>query len=255
MKLHAITLASAASLIAAPVASAASLDFNNLPKGTIAKGQLAAAGVTFTAKIFSNLPQFPIIFDSHSRKTPDPDLEGDTWSVGNLAPVTNLDNFLIIPQDVIDKNNDGRVDNPNDNGDQPAGSMFFNFTSPLSTFGFDLVDIDGPSEFPTSAGYVAFFSGTSELKRVRWSEFISSSSPFFDPTVKYGDHSANRIKPFTLASLGIAPFDRVEINMGGSGGIDNINFTNVPEPTGIALAALGLGAMLCGRRRSRGATV
>lgn len=249
MNLRMFAMAAVGGIAVSSATHAANLDFNTLPKGTIVEGQLASSGVTITARLNPLLPQSPIIFDSHSRNTPDPDLEGDTWSKGNLAPVTNLDNFLVLPQNVIDKNGDGRVDNPDDNGDQPAGSIIFDFGTRLTSLGFDLVDIDGPKEFSSTAGYVAFFSGNTELKRVGWGELINPSSPFYDPTIKYADHSANRVQPFTTVSLGIGTFDRVEFNLNGSGAIDNVNFKEVPEPaTGIAV--LGLAAGLLRRRRA-----
>ena len=63
----------------------------------------------------------------------------------------------------------------------------------------------------------------------------------------FADNSANRIQPITARELGLDQMERVEINFGGSGGVDNINFQFIPEPAGLALLAAP--ALLLGRRR------
>ena len=69
-----------------------------------------------------------------------------------------------------------------------------------------------------------------------------------DPTVKFGDNSANRISP--ISGFGVA--NRVVFNMGGSGAIDNLAAEVVPEPASLlvwgGLAAVGRGFA---RRRRR----
>jgi hypothetical protein len=71
-------------------------------------------------------------------------------------------------------------------------------------------------------------------------EFLSN------PTVAYGNHSANRIVDIVS---GIA-FDEVVIRMGGSGAVDNITVTNpVPEPASALLFGLGIVAVGSGLRR------
>ena len=70
--------------------------------------------------------------------------------------------------------------------------------------------------------------------------------------LQVGDNSANRIAPFTLAGLsGLSQITRVELNLHGSGGVDNVTFEPVPEPTTallLALGVIGLGARARARR-------
>ena len=46
--------------------------------------------------------------------------------------------------------------------------------------------------------------------------FVDQSSVFYDPTVEYGDRSANRISPIQAASFSSGGFDQVVIQFGGA---------------------------------------
>ena len=50
-----------------------------------------------------------------------------------------LGNLLIIAENDIDGNGDGFIDNPDDAGVRPAGALFFDFNSPLTSFGIDIL--------------------------------------------------------------------------------------------------------------------
>lgn len=220
----------------------------------------------------SSGPNLAIIFDSTVPYDPalplgvgnegaaDPDLVGPPpqtglrqWDAGNLAPDTELGNLLILAEHPAfgdpDADGDGIIDAfPDDEGSRPAGFITFNFETPVDSVGFDLVDIEGTEEILDNAGYVAaFYMGSTLVGQVGFGDFIDPLSPFYDSTVVYGNHSANRIQPITAAQLGGTEFDQVKFSLGGSGAITNILFTMpesggegvVPEPSSWALLALG----------------
>lgn len=218
-------------LYSTPEAEAFLLDFDDLQTGEIVSLQyFENYGVRVSAENFGWGPDLAIIFDSQNPTGDDYDLAGPNWKGGNLS----LDNMvlgkiLIVAENDFDSNLDGLIDNPDDQGSRPAGSIFFDFESNICSLGFDLIDVEGPSEFNQDSGFVAtFFMDEVELVRVGFGQFINEDSLFYDRTVKFGNNYANRISPLTVDSLSefsgskIVTFDRVEFNLGGSSAIDNV---------------------------------
>ena len=215
------------------------LDFDDLPQGDIASSQfLKTNGVSISAKNFGNGPGLAIIFDSLNPTGQDYDLAGPPWEGGNLASGnTVLGKILIIAENDVDLDSDGLIDIPDDEGNRPAGSIYFDFEDPMCSVGFDLIDVEGPSEFGRNSGFVAtFFMGGTELARVGFDQFVNENSMFYDPTVEYGNNKANRISPITVDALStfsgtsITAFDKVEFNLGGSSAIDNIDVSTCQTP-------------------------
>ena len=102
-------------------------------------------------------------------------------------------------------------------------------------------EYNGPLDAgPDSGFFMAFYMGGSPLATVGFGDFINPASPFYDPTIDYGNNSANRIDPIFASELGLSQFDSVVINLGGSGAVDNINFNAVPEPATMLLLGAGL---------------
>ncbi len=242
-------------------ALAESVNFEGLEHGRIVNTQYASDGLTISADNTGGGPDLAIIFNSQETATADPDLEGPDWSGGNLAPDTVLGNLLIIAEN-SSGSGDGIVNNPDDEGSSPAGSLTFDFDTPITEFGFDFVDVDDNSDFG-----ISFASDGSTVASIAFDDFTTSGNAFFDPSVEFGDHFANRFDPITVAdlnaafSLSLSDFDQVVVNFGGSGAIDNVNWiialsdddiSPVPEPSSLALLALGSAiAMVRARRRRK----
>jgi len=211
-------------------ATALVLDFDDLSSGEIVSSQFQESHGVIISAYNPTGPDKAIIFDSLNPTGWDNDLAGPAWAGGNLA-LNNvvLEKILIIAENDMDKDLDGLIDVPDDEGGRPAGSIFFEFEYRLCSVGFDIIDVEGPSEFGNDSGFVAtFFMDGSELARVGFDQFINENSLFFNPTVEYGNNKANRITSITVDALSvytrtsISAFDRIEFNLGGSSAIDNI---------------------------------
>lgn len=226
---------------AGATASATTVTFDGLGHGAIVSSQYAGLGLTIAAENFNKSFDLAISFNTTLTGTADPDLE-DPWERGNIASGEILNEILIIAENNRDTNNDGFIDSPDDEAGNPAGKFILSFATPQTSFGFDILDIEGTAR---ENGSVSFFLGGTLLRSVGFEEIVTIGSAFYDSSVVFGDESANRIQPFTTANLGTSAFDRVEIRLGGSGGINNVTFIPAPGSAALLVSA----SLLAARRR------
>ena len=248
MKIHQYLAFVLVGALGAVAAQADTIDFSSLSHGDIVNTQFT--GVEISVVNVGGGPDLGVIFDSTLLGTADSDLE-DPWTGGNLASTTVLGNILIIQEHGVDIG--GVISTtPDDEGSRAAGSIHFDFDHAIDSFGFDLIDVEGPAEIGNDSGYFATFfdMNGAELARVGFGDFVDAGSAFFDSTVAYGNNSANRISPITATALGIGAFGSVEINLGGSAAVDNITYTTVvPLPSAFSLGSgcsVGWAAYLAG---------
>jgi hypothetical protein len=230
----------------ASAANAGTIDFEYLAHGEIANGTID--GVTIGADNFSNTFDYAVGFDSRSSGTADADLEANTgampWTRGNIAG-TQLGTILVLQENNTGCDS-GICSSPDDEGARPAGVLSFDFSMPILGFGFDAVDIESVT---AENAMISFFDNqTRQMAQVNLTEFFDMSSALYDASLELGNNSANRFAPITVAFLGISQIDRVEFRFGGSGGLDNLVMTPMPEPSTALLLGLGLAGIAAKRK-------
>ena len=189
---------------------------------------------------------YAVAFDSTLTGTRDPDLEGPpppgVWDGGNLVGV-ELGNLAIIQENSFDFDVSGIplvVDKPDDEGRRPAGKIVIDFSTDMLHLEFDIVDREGDVE----DGYVEFWDDGVTLNSINFEEFATFGSAHYDPTVVFGNNTANHISTIDLTAIGVTTFDRLVFRVGGSGAFDNITVNPIPEPGSAALFCAG--ALLVG---------
>ncbi|MEM9345098.1 MAG: hypothetical protein AAGB26_00645 [Planctomycetota bacterium] len=263
----AITLTSA--LAVATSASAGwthEIDLDQYEHGTVLNG-VDLGPFTGSADNFHSTTDLLVAFDTTQTGTRDRDLEGPnsgggSWKDGNLAG-TNADVGTILIIQEINSSFAGYTDSsqtmvsrPDDEGrrsggSQPgAGEITLEFHNGVNAFGFTLIDVEKTGEFNNETGFFALFSDGNQTTKVSFADLIDEDSVYYDPSIEFGDNSANRIEALTAAELGLEQIERVTINLGGSGGVGEFTVTGVPSPNAM-LGGLGLMAMLVARRNSR----
>lgn len=217
------------------------IDFSGFEHGRIISNQYAHMGVTITADNFSRSFDLAAIFDSdRSSDSRDPDLLYP-WDRGNLVG-TRLGNMLILAENNTGAS-DGILDRPDDEANRPAGTFTFDFAQRITYFGMDIIDVEGTVQ---ENGFMAFYRDGNLITQIGFADFQNASSPHFDPTVVFGDNSANRLTPVFASEYEAGGFDRVVVRLGGSGAIDNIVIPGPGAASLLAAASLGLA-----RRRRR----
>lgn len=241
-RLAAMAASGLCALLALPtLANAVTITFDDqgFSHGEVITG---VSGVTIVAKNTNRGFDHAVVFDSEASGTADLDLEafgfgGSRWSGGNLAG-QQLDLMLILQENDTGCG-DGICDDPDDEGQRPAGSLSFLFDVPVTSFGFDLVDVDG---LVAENGSVTFRDTQGGSATLDFATILSG--------LQIGNNTANRIDPIFAEKLGLASISEVELALGGSGAIDNVTYMAIPEPATALFVGLGLAVLSMRRRRA-----
>jgi len=134
-------------------------------------------------------PDLAILFDSANPTGDDFDLVTPGYGPGNLVPEGML---LIIAENDVDGDGDGRVDDPDD--EFAGGVMTFEFDQPVIVCAVKLVDVDNQQ-----LNELRFYDGLGMRQRL--------------PVPAKADNAATRLNMVAM------PTRRLEIDLGGSGGL------------------------------------
>lgn len=214
------------------LASAAIVDFEGFATGTIIDNEYQASqGITINGvNTDRNASNLAVIFNTAQPTGGDVDLAApfsNNRGLGNLDP-----GKVLIIHEHPGNCSANNCPNPDDEGSRPAGYFSISFNQSVTLNSIDFFDVEGRE---TAANAIRLFdANNNEI----------AANTFFTPNTG-GDNQWDRV------DFGIVGVKSIQINMGGSGAIDNINYSAVPVPAAIwfmGSALLGL----AGISRKRG---
>ena len=197
-----------------------SVSLNGLPAGTVLNDQVPGL-IIWAQNNRNNHPNKALIFDSshptgddYDLGTPNEEFGGPGVGSGGRSgqPFPNkipLGNVVIIAENDADANNDGRVDNPDDEG--AGGKLFFEFTDPQDLETLHVVDVDGGE----IGGYIRLYDPANSL--LDTVDIVSTG----DNGVQEVDVKVRNVK-------------RIEVELKGSGSVHTFKTCEIiapPTPT------------------------
>ncbi|QQE13051.1 hypothetical protein JD969_06210 [Planctomycetota bacterium] len=187
------------------------LHFEELKHGQIVDQPLDGVSVASTNL---NVGYSIRAFDTRIRQSEYPGLEGadgitGQWNGGNLKHDIVLGKALAIMP------HEGLAD------DEMRAAVSFEFSHPVDEFGLDVINIAEDDE----QSHIAFYDGDDLVGMVKLNDFINPTKDLYDPTIEYGDRTANRIRPITADDVDAVEFTRVELHIATKdGAIDNVTY-------------------------------
>ncbi len=226
-----LLLALGAALTLTPVSHAITIDFDDIQAGTIVDNEYNFLGATISAFNFDNGLDLAVTFDTENPTGGDYDLGGPfTAGPGNNLGSISPGNVLIIQEN----NNCDETScvTPDDEGSRPGGQFVIEFDTAVRLDSIDFFDIELAESGPSDDNLISLFDASGSLIDL-----------LFHTPDTGGDNQ------WVRSFFGVEGVSRIEINMGGSGAIDNISYAPVPVPGALVLLMSAIGGMGFLRKR------
>jgi len=228
-----------ASTVVAPLASATTITFDELDNGTRVDDEYSSSyGVTFNGyNVDQNESNLAVVFDTSLNNTADPDLESPFTNINNPNLGTSNPGNVLVIHETPSTCDASTCSNPDDEGSRPAGYFTIDFSESVTLNSIDFFDVEYDEATSNNAIHLFDIDGD-EL----------NIDEFYTPYTG-GNNTWDRLY------FDVADVYSIEINFFGSGAISNIDFTSattsVPEPTTLAVFAMGLIGLVSARRKQR----
>lgn len=206
-----------------PLSHAVVINFDDLATGTIVDSEYAHL-LNVRVKNLGGGPDVGVVFDTLKPTGGDYDLRGPFNTNNSALP----DGFIANNVLIIQENSAGcDADNcatPDDEGSRPAGTFFFDFENLITLESIDFFDVETAENGKTPNNAIKLFDADNN-------EIMTNM--FYTPDTG-GDNMWDQLV------FNVEGVKRIELNMGGSGAIDNISFSVVPVPAAVWLFGSGL---------------
>lgn len=216
-----------------PLACAHVIDFDDFEAGTIIDNEYTPL-ITVSADNLGGGPDVAVIFDTLHPTGGDLDLGGPFNSKNPGLADNHMPNKVLIIHET--HNCDALTcDNPDDEGSRPAGRFYFDFSTAVRLDSIDFFDVETAENGNRPENSIRLFDAAG-------SELMPGA--FYTPDTG-GDNMWDRLM------FNVEGVQRIELNLGGSGAIDNIAYSVIPIPSAIWLFSSGLiGLAILARRES-----
>lgn len=208
-------------------AQAVVINFEGFAAGTEITNQIPGVTISATNAAASG-NNLAVVFDTENPTGNDPDL-GAPFNSNNPALADNFRPGKVL---VIQENN-VPSSNPNDEGSRPAGFFTLDFESLITLTSIDFFDVE-PRPGEAGSPIQLFDNSGNEIL----------AGAFITPDTG-GDNMWDRVV------FNVTGVKRIQINMGGSGAIDNIDYTVVPIPAAFWLFATGAAGLIASGKRKK----
>jgi hypothetical protein len=215
-----------------PGAYASVIDFEDQTAGTIVDDEYAS--LVDISVINYTGPNLAVLFDTTAMTASggDNDLLGPFNHKNDLLRGFVTGNVLIIQENVDSCNTDICKD-PDDEGSRPAGKFIFDFNTVISLESIDFFDVETAENGTTVNNAIRLFD-------VDDNEIMPGT--FYTPDTG-GDNMWDQLV------FNVDGVKRIELNLGGSGAIDNIRYSVIPVPAAVWLFGSGLIGLIALARR------
>ncbi len=216
-----------------PLASATVIDFEGLLAGRIIDDEYAD-DVNVRVENYGGGPDVGVVFNTNQPTGGDVDLGGPFDSLNDaLQDRYRPGNVLIIHERYDCGQN--YCDEPDDEGSRRAGAFFFDFVAAVTLESIDFFDVETDENGSRPENAIRLFDAADN-------EIMPGM--FYTPDTG-GDNMWGQLE------FNVGGVKRIELNMGGSGAIDNITYSVIPIPSAVWLFGSGLvGLVVLARRKS-----
>ena len=216
-----------------PFAIADVIDFEDFSAGTIIDTEYDSV-VDISVINRGGGPNLGVLFDTTAETATggDADLLGPFNTNNDALSNGFVTGNVLIIQEHADSCNAYTCTNPDDEGSRPAGTFIFDFKDVIILESIDFFDVETAE------------NGMTVNNRIRLFDSDDNEIPvaFFTPDTG-GDNMWDQLV------FNVDGVKRIELNLGGSGAIDNIRYSVIPVPAAAWLFGSGLIGLIALARR------